>query len=229
MSLPLSVVFDCDGVLIDSNRVKSEAYRTALASEPPEHIDAFYAWFHAHPGHTRFALFEHFYANIAGAPDWRERVAAACAVFAGELERALHACSDVPGADAFLARLSAGGVASAIVSAALRSDLDAVVARRGWRNRFAAVCGGEKTKVAHIADLRASGVLRPGGLYFGDSSIDMDSAEATGCAFIYVSGCSEWRDGPAICRERGHRAIVDFTDPALDRHLAELGSQFTPG
>jgi phosphoglycolate phosphatase-like HAD superfamily hydrolase len=216
-------VFDCDGVLIDSNRVKSQAYRTALAGEPPGRIDAFYDWFHAHPGHTRFALFEHFYAVIAGVPDWRERVTAACAVFAGELERALHACPVVPGADGFLARLSERSASSAIVSAALRSDLDAVVARRGWDGRFRAVCGGEKTKVAHIRDLRAAGVLSAGGLYFGDSSIDMESAEATGCHFIYVSGCSEWRDGPAICRVRGHREIVDFTDPALGRHLDALG------
>jgi phosphoglycolate phosphatase-like HAD superfamily hydrolase len=103
-------------------------------------------------------------------------------------------------------------IACAIVSAALKSDLDRVVFKRRWDGYFQAVCGAGRRKIEHIEELLATGTLTRDVMYFGDSRIDMEAAEATGCTFVFVSSASEWDDGERVCRSRGHGVIQDFRD-----------------
>ena len=57
-------VFDCDGVILDTNQVKSEAFAHALSDDPPELVRSF-AQYHKESGWvSRYLKFEHYFKNI---------------------------------------------------------------------------------------------------------------------------------------------------------------------
>ncbi|AMJ61517.1 HAD family hydrolase [Bosea sp. PAMC 26642] len=207
---PGGIVFDCDGVLIDSNRVKGAAFRAALAGESEPGIARFFADFHAWPGQTRFALFARYFRDSAGYADWERRVTRSSEGFATTMQEVLTACQPLPGIDRYLDWLTSEGVPCAVVSAAQKADLDRVVVARGWSRHFVRICGAERGKPAEIEALLADGLLKRPLLYFGDTIVDMEAAEAVGARFCFVSSASEWTDGAARCGERGHAVIADF-------------------
>ena len=59
-----TMVFDCDGVVLDSNRIKTEAFRTAARPYGKAAADALAAHHVANGGISRYAKFAHFIDHI---------------------------------------------------------------------------------------------------------------------------------------------------------------------
>jgi phosphoglycolate phosphatase-like HAD superfamily hydrolase len=55
-----TLVFDCDGVILDSNRIKSAAFRTVTAPFGAEASARFLDYHHRHGGISRNEKFAHF-------------------------------------------------------------------------------------------------------------------------------------------------------------------------
>ena len=206
-------IFDCDGVILDSNGLKSEAFRDILAGEPPDLVEAFVAHRAAHPGWSRDTLFRYYFRDLAQTDDWAAAAEHATLAFVDRTLDALTTCPLVEGIEQVLAALNEAGVPCAVVSAAARADLETVLNRRRLRRFFRDVRGGDQSKAGHVEALLEAGRLARPLVFFGDSVADMEAAEATGCRFVFVSGVSEWTDGLRVCASREHDAIVDFTDP----------------
>src|SRR5829696_1848375 len=209
---PGGAIFDCDGVLLDSNRIKSEGFRSALAEEPAEQVERFFAYLHANAGLMRDALFEHYFRSIAPRTDWASPVADAIRVFGKHTMESLLACAQIPGAAELVQTLSDAGVPCVVVSAARPDDLELILSEKGMQYLFAAVRGGDRTKIAHIASLIDEGTVRAPLVYFGDSRVDMEAAEAFGARFVFVSAGTDWMDGEAVCGARGHTVVTDLRD-----------------
>ncbi len=64
-----TAVFDCDGVILDSNRLKSDAFRQSLHDEDPELVNAFISYHHAQGGVSRYVKFDYFYRELNPLPD----------------------------------------------------------------------------------------------------------------------------------------------------------------
>ena len=56
--------FDCDGVILNSNKVKSEAFALALEGESPELVRKFVQYHQKNGGISRFVKFEYFFKHI---------------------------------------------------------------------------------------------------------------------------------------------------------------------
>jgi phosphoglycolate phosphatase-like HAD superfamily hydrolase len=210
-------IFDCDGVLLDSNRIKAEGFRIALEGEPPGAVDRFFDYFHANNGLMRDALFEHYYRSIAPRADWATCAVEATRVFGERTLRSLLSCAQISGVVQLLEALSAAGVPCAVVSAARPSDLEVILKEQCISRFFAAIRGGDGTKVAQVASLLEEGIVDKPLIYFGDSRVDMDTAESFDCLFVFVSAGTEWLDGEAVCRDRGHAVVSDFRGFDLER------------
>ena len=207
--------FDCDGVILDSNRIKAQAFRDILAGEPPDLVEAFVKHRAAHPGLSRDALFRFFFRDLVRTDDWASLAEHATLAFVDRTLDALTTCPLVPGIERALAALAEQGVPCAVVSAAARADLETVLNRRRLRQFFRDVRGGDRSKADNVTTLLDAGRLTRPLVFFGDSIADMEAAETIGCHFVFVSGVSEWTDGLRVCTLRDHDAITDFTDPRL--------------
>ena len=57
-------IFDCDGVILDSNKLKSDAFRQALEYEPEEMVEELVRYHKLNGGISRYEKFNYFYKSI---------------------------------------------------------------------------------------------------------------------------------------------------------------------
>ena len=69
LSLYRTFVFDCDGVILNSNKTKSDAFRAVISSRWPEHTEAFLAHHRLHGGISRHEKFNYFLSQTCQLKD----------------------------------------------------------------------------------------------------------------------------------------------------------------
>ena len=67
MSEPKAIVFDFDGVILESTEIKTKAFAT-LFEDDPEHVDSVVAFHNAQLGMSRFEKFRLIYRDILHRP-----------------------------------------------------------------------------------------------------------------------------------------------------------------
>lgn len=174
-----AVVFDFDGVVLESADIKTEAF-AELFDGNREAV----AYHLEHVGVSRFEKFRHITTEILGRPyteaDERrlgERFAAL--VF----ERVLR-CPFVPGARELLQR-RAGELPLFVASGTPEDELREIVARRGLLGMFAGVYGTPDTKGEILARIIRERELTPAEVVMvGDATTDLAGAREAGTRFI---------------------------------------------
>ena len=100
------MVFDCDGVLIESNRVKTLAFGQTVSEFGQEAMDRMMAYHRENGGMSRWKKFEWFYREVACAPLSDEMMDRLCDRFTRLCLDAVLAAPMVPGAKESLNFLS---------------------------------------------------------------------------------------------------------------------------
>lgn len=202
MSAPLAsyatLVFDCDGVVLDSNRVKTEAFRQAGLSYGAAAAEALVAYHVAHGGVSRYAKFAHFLEHIVPGQDGPGREALLSA-YAAAVREGLANCGVAEGLKEL--RAATPDARWMIVSGGDQAELREIFAARGLAGLFdGGIFGSPDTKDAILArEIAAGGIRRPA-LFLGDSRYDHEAASKADLDFIFVSGWSEFDGWPEYIR-----------------------------
>ena len=154
-SMLRAVVFDFDGVLVDSEPLHFRALRGCLLPEGIEIDESeYYATYVAYDDRTaiRLALERH------GTPYDAGRVDRVAKLKSGLFDELLGGIPFFPGARE-LVRALAGDLPLAIASGALRSEIERILAAGGLRECFRAIVGAEDVR----ADEAGPDALRDGG------------------------------------------------------------------
>jgi len=213
MSALRVLILDFDGVVIESNDVKTEAFRKVFARFP-EHAEAMMTFHHAHVSVSRFAKFEHLLRLIGKTGD----TAFMAEIAADFSSRVLHAMEAVPlvlGAETLLRSLTPL-LPVYLASVTPAEDLDVILTRRGLKHWFRDVYGCPPwTKPDAIRDLLAhEGVNPDEALLIGDSAGDQRAAQITGVKFLARdSGLSF--DSPAPLIFTGLHEITHYLENLL--------------
>ncbi len=201
------VVFDCDGVLLDSNGLKIDAFRQTLElnSFAPELVAAGSIWQSKSFGTSRYRLFAEMLGGRFGEPpevslekllDDFGRLCAAGYLAVPETPKLRSALS-------VLSRHSKLYVASGSDEAELRS----VFQRRSLAAFFDEIYGSPPSKIDSIHRVK-SAFMSAGGnpdarmLFVGDALADLEAAQATGCDFVFMAPYSTVR---SVMLERATR------------------------
>lgn len=189
------VVFDFDGVLVDSNEIKYQAYFDAFTGEQPN-LDHIIRRVHGRAdGFDRFQLIREVLreAGTSADPKIREvdqRATAIAERYRLITEEKVSQCAEIPGASHALAVLHKS-LALYINSATPEDTLRQIVERRGWKHYFRDVMGGPHSKIDNLRRVIDRENVRPEQLLFiGDGRNDLAAAQAVACKFIGVSNGS---------------------------------------
>ena len=177
------LVLDFDGVVVESNDVKTGAFGEVFARFP-EHRDAMMAYHSDHVSASRFEKFDHLLQRLGRSGDQALAADLAAEFSRRTLERMLGVAL-VRGADAFLREITPR-VPVYLASVTPEEDLAAILERRGLRAWFRGVYGCPPwTKPDAIRDVlnRESCAPREA-LLVGDSAGDQRAAAQTGVEFI---------------------------------------------
>ena len=178
-----AVVFDFDGVILESADVKTDAFVELYAEHGPDVVAAVRAHHLANLGLSRFKKFEWIAENVLGAPlSDAERARLGDRFSELALEKVLCA-KFVAGAEAALATLAAR-YPLFVASGTPQDELALIVTRRGL-TCFREVHGTPAEKPAILRDLMRRHELAPREVLFvGDGLTDHKAAAATGVEFL---------------------------------------------
>lgn len=185
------VVFDFDGVLVDSNAVKRNAYLEILKQLDVERnmVEACVA--EKRDG-DRYEVIEYVLLRlqatgaISQAADIRDLVVQYAEQYNEICETYTTTGPEVTGASVCLPRL-AQHYALYVNSATPESILQRVIQRRGWQRYFRGVLGSPRTKIENLKRiLRHEQIDGSAVVFVGDGQRDLTAARACGCNFVGV-------------------------------------------
>lgn len=209
------VIFDCDGVILDSNNLKSDAFGDVAAEHSQELAASFVEYHRRNGGVSRYVKFEHFFRDMLGHASPEVQARRAVERYAGIVEEKLLKCDLISGVVPLLEKLLSLNVPCAINSGGDEEELKRVFGRRGLAVFFCHILGSPTSKAANMRRLADSGFLSGSCIFFGDSRSDWDAAKAGGCEFAYVSGVSEWKDGPSLAAQHEFPIIENFNQVSM--------------
>ncbi len=182
MSRVRALVLDFDGVILESNDLKTAAF-DAVFSRFPEHQAAMMAFHHAHVAESRYVKFRHLATAHLGRPADDPIVEELVTGFSTEMQARLARCPMVAGADAFLDRVR-GRLPLYLASMTPAAELDDLLALRGLRATFTGVYGCPPWPKEQALNEIVAVHGRDGLLFIGDSAGDQRAAARTGIEFI---------------------------------------------
>lgn len=210
--MPLdSIVFDCDGVILESMDIKTKAFRRIGGEISEEAADALAAYHRMHGGVSRFRKFEWLFATYKGRAVTDQEKEALNGRFREIALEEVANCPLVPGAQEVLDRWH-GRVPMYVASGAPEEELRMILQRRGLSGYFAEICGSPEVKTRILrAIVQRAGVNPQHVVMIGDASTDQHAAETVGTRFY---GRGEY------FRHSGHPWHDDLTQ--LNEYLEAL-------
>lgn len=180
----VALVFDFDGVLVESTDVKTRAFAAiyrAFGGEVTAHAVEYHR---AHAGISRHVKFRHLHQALLGITLSDEDVVELDRRFSALVVEAVIAAPWVAGAREFL-EAHHRSLALFVASGTPEGELRMIVARRAMEGYFRSVHGSPATKREIVGGLLARhGYVPRQMLVVGDALADLDGAAGNGVPFV---------------------------------------------
>jgi phosphoglycolate phosphatase-like HAD superfamily hydrolase len=208
---PAAIIFDFDGVLVDSVDVKTEAFR-ALFMHEKQHLTEILDYHRANGGISRFAKFEYIHHEILKRDLSKERARQLGDEFSRLVMQKVIECPAMPGALDFI-RKYFQRVPLFIASATPQEELLEIVSKRGWLPFFREIHGAPRDKTRIIRDILDRNQLRAEDVPFvGDAINDYLAACEAGSPFFAFTADGSRDAFPP-------QAMIVRTFSELEKHL----------
>ena len=208
-------IFDCDGVILDSNQLKTDGLWAALPGEPKDCVEEFITFHKCNGGVSRYVKFDYYFREIKKLDGFKAELKQALKRYSAFVCAGLLSCDEVPGIRPTLAYLKSRSVHCAVNSGGDEQELLELFQARKLNEYFVEILGSPKTKTDNLKIMKELGYLKGGGVYFGDAKSDLIAATEFGLDFIFVNGVSDWKDGVSFCSSRLIPMIESFVDLQL--------------
>lgn len=185
-----AIVFDFDGVLVESVDVKTRAFASLYEEHGKEVVAAVVAHHLQHGGLSRFEKFRHCHLAFLGRELSAAEELALGERFSALVEDAVVRAKWIPGAREFLDQWH-GRLPIYVASGTPEIELLRIVERRGMAKYFAGVRGTPGSKGELISGFARAERLPPKSLLMvGDSTTDYEGAQQAGTDFIGIASPS---------------------------------------
>ncbi len=179
---PAAILFDFDGVIVDSVNVKTEAFHS-LFSDEQDHLAKILDFHLANGGMSRFIKFEIIYRDLLKKPLSAEQAQELGERFSKVVKQKVIDCPYMPGALEFIHKYSSQ-VPLFIASGTPQDELQEVVSKRGLLPYFREIHGAPRGKSEIVRDILIRYKLNPEDMPFiGDAINDYKAALETSLPF----------------------------------------------
>lgn len=194
---PRMLVFDRDGVILDSARLKRAAFAALYDDQSAPVRQAVAAYLGRRGGQPREVKFRHIEGQILGRPPSQARIAELCQRFRQRMQRLMAEAPMITGAQEALERWK-GACPLVLLSATPQQELVDCITERGLSRYFDDVIGAPPDKVTALSNLLArlgrsddTEELARRTVMIGDSYNDYRAARSNGTAFVGVGSPGE--------------------------------------
>jgi phosphoglycolate phosphatase-like HAD superfamily hydrolase len=210
MSLELkkykTLVFDCDGVVLNSNKVKTQAFYDATLGFGHEKAQALIDYHIQNGGISRYLKFEYFIEKILKRSVTQDLLNGLLEKFAAEVKVGLLECDIVEGLTAL--RKQTSHAKWLIVSGGDQDELREVFSQRGLLELFdGGVFGSPDNKDIILKREHDSQNIQTPALFLGDSKYDFQAADRANLDFVFLTDWSEVTDWKSFQNEYGFPVV----------------------
>lgn len=196
-----TLVFDCDGVILNSNQVKTDAFYKAALPYGEALAEQLVDYHVSHGGISRYTKFEYFLKNIVpkdivAKESFESQLKTLLTKYAQLVRQGLLECEVAPGLKEL--RKLTRNTKWLIVSGGDQAELNEIFLKRNLSHLFdGGIYGSPDTKDEILnREIKNSSITLPA-LFLGDSKYDYEAASKAKLDFIFLSGWSEvvgWED-----------------------------------
>lgn len=214
-----AVIFDFDGVLVESMAIKSDCFRQ-LFSDRAE-VDRIVELHERHGGVDRRTKIAMIYREILSEPLSQDELDRLAHRFEALVEERVASCAMVHGARELLDCLH-GRLPMAVASGTPQHELERIAGRRGLSRYFVSLRGSPPGKTELVNEILGQGGWEPRRvLMIGDALADFEAARENDLQFI-----GRQTPSPNIVFPSGTPVVPDLVD--LAKAAAELYAQAKP-
>lgn len=214
-----TIVFDCDGVIFDSNQLKIQAYfETALKfGANKQQAQALVDYHVLLGGISRFIKFEYFLREIVRQPVTDAAMQSLLDDFGHEVERRLLTCEIAPG---LMSLHNATPDAHwMVISGGDQAELRKLFQIRGIDHLFAAgIFGSPDNKDEILRREMGHGSLTQPALFLGDSRYDHEASTRAGLDFVFISDWTDFEGWQAYCAKHHIHVLENVETLVLDAY-----------
>ncbi|QDU64071.1 haloacid dehalogenase-like hydrolase [Planctomycetes bacterium Pan216] len=183
-----ALFLDCDGVILDSVKLKEDAFRAIIVERIPQHVEKSMEYFLANGGTSRIKKFEWIWDNLVGEPLDAAALDELGCEFADGIYQRMLKCPYVGGAEEFLEAYHQRWPCH-VISGTPDPELNAILRGRGMGKYFAGIHGSPRNKIQIGEALLAEhGYQRSKVWFVGDATTDRDAARGLDVRFVGIDG-----------------------------------------
>lgn len=201
-----TIAFDCDGVILNSNRVKTNAFYDAALPYGESNAEALKKYHTQNGGVSRFKKFQWFVDSFVKETLRDEAYEQLLTRYADIVEEGLLNCEF--NKDLYELKKITPDTKWLIVSGGSQSELRTLFEKRDLANFFEGGIYGSPDSKEYIfeRELRENNINGPA-LFIGDSKYDYFSSNKYGLDFIFLSQWTEVDNWKSFCEENGIRHV----------------------
>jgi len=207
------IIFDCDGVVLNSNSIKTEAF-ALIGKRYGEFESCELVKFHQENGGiSRFEKFTYFVKSVLKKND-DELITSLCSDFKSILSNNLLNCEINPNLHEL--KKMTQGIPWMMVTGAPQCEVKTLLKNIGILNYFNnGVFGAPNTKFEIFKNQIDLGRLPVNSIYIGDSKKDYEAASRFGINFVFYSPWTEVSDWEGFCKLNAIQVIANLMDIEL--------------
>jgi len=206
-----TLIFDCDGVVLDSNQVKTDAFYQAALPYGESAAQSLVDYHVQNGGVSRYKKFAYFLENLVAPGQVGPDLDALLYRYAAEVHEGLMACDIAKGLSVLRERTA--NSRWLIVSGGDQEELREVFASRDIVGLFnGGIFGSPDTKDEILSRELASGNIQQPALFLGDSKYDYQAASEAMLDFVFLSGWSEVADWESWANKNSIHSILNVAD-----------------
>ncbi|QOR65474.1 HAD family hydrolase [Cytobacillus suaedae] len=206
------IIFDCDGVIIEINQLKCEAFGKAVEGYPPDIIEKFVDHCKKTFGVSRYVKFKEFLSDFAKEPVQEEKFNRLVNKYADICKEIYLNANITPGTEQLLSELFNQDKKLYVASGSDEEELNNVFTNRNLSKYFKGIYGSPKTKLECVTNI-LKGHPNKIAVFIGDAFSDMRTAKDLGIDFIYMSKYTVQSEEQDLkCRKEAKLVINSFKD-----------------
>ena len=193
-----AVIFDCDGVILDSNKLKSEAFFLSALKFGEEEALELKNYHISHGGISRQEKFKFFLTNIYASKNYNEDYHFLLAEYAAQVKSGLLEC--VVNENLFNLNELLANHDKLVISGGSEEELNDVFMKRELHHFFnKGIYGNPRSKKDIFYILMQQGLIETPAIYIGDSKYDWEVATTFGIDFLFYSPWTEFLNWKEFC------------------------------
>ena len=199
-----AVFFDFDGVIVDSNTIKTEGFRVLFGQYDDDIITKIVKYHHKHGGISRVDKISYVHHHMLGSPLTDDELSCWSRKYSKLVLEKVVDADWIAGAEDFLKSMC-GTVPIFVISGTPGNELRDIIKQRKMSDYFREILGSPVKKPTHIRSLLSAYNLTPERCIFvGDALTDYNAAKETGLHFIGIQGEIDFPPGTTVlpdCRK----------------------------